>query len=280
MPLPYWGWGAIPDQYGRRWDDDDGQGRAPQRPSLSHPMLLHAWPGTEQVPTLELSELRKAVGTEDAQGFLAAVTGRDIDDSLQQVGAGLAMVLERRPKGVETLTLSVINRLTFRAGPGDRVLAEDLLARLRREPLAGRPVPVDLDMLSAALEGDLGTSDGGYVDLHTGEVYDEGAADPMIVGEDAAIDVEAEPDRWLRFYSTGSREGWSDMAAFAERQRDEALRERLLRAIDGKGAFRRFRDRVHEEDLAERWYGFSADRQQGRARDFLAEQGIRVGRRF
>ena len=22
-PLPYWGWGAIPDQYGRRWDGDD-----------------------------------------------------------------------------------------------------------------------------------------------------------------------------------------------------------------------------------------------------------------
>ncbi len=24
-PLPYWGWGAIPDQYGRRWEDDDGE---------------------------------------------------------------------------------------------------------------------------------------------------------------------------------------------------------------------------------------------------------------
>ena len=23
-PLPYWGWGAIPTQYGRRWDSDDG----------------------------------------------------------------------------------------------------------------------------------------------------------------------------------------------------------------------------------------------------------------
>jgi hypothetical protein len=24
-PLPYWGWGAIPDQYGRRSADDDGE---------------------------------------------------------------------------------------------------------------------------------------------------------------------------------------------------------------------------------------------------------------
>ncbi|MBF6842341.1 hypothetical protein, partial [Acinetobacter baumannii] len=22
-PLPYWGWGDLPDQYGRRWTDDD-----------------------------------------------------------------------------------------------------------------------------------------------------------------------------------------------------------------------------------------------------------------
>ena len=24
-PLPYWGWGDIPDQYGRRWNGDDGE---------------------------------------------------------------------------------------------------------------------------------------------------------------------------------------------------------------------------------------------------------------
>ena len=24
-PLPYWGWGTIPDQHGRRWIDDEGE---------------------------------------------------------------------------------------------------------------------------------------------------------------------------------------------------------------------------------------------------------------
>jgi hypothetical protein len=108
-------------------------------------------------------------------------------------------------------------------------------------------------------------------------VYGETAADPMMVGEDAAIDVEEEPDRWLRFNRTGSRDGWRDMAAFAQRQRDVALRERLERAIEGKGAFGRFRDLVHEEDLAEQWYAYSTDRQMGRARELLADEGIRVG---
>jgi len=28
-PMPYWGWGAIPDQYGRRWDGDDGESQPP-----------------------------------------------------------------------------------------------------------------------------------------------------------------------------------------------------------------------------------------------------------
>jgi hypothetical protein len=29
-PMPFWGWGALPDQYGRRWADDDGEGGPPK----------------------------------------------------------------------------------------------------------------------------------------------------------------------------------------------------------------------------------------------------------
>ncbi len=276
-PLPYWGWGSIPDQYGRRWDTDDGEGRAPGKPSQPHPMLLHSWPAEVQVPGLDLSELRGAIAAADAARFLAAVTGRHIDDALQQVGAGIPMALQQRRREAEPVAVSVINRLTSRDGAGDRLLAEDLLAGLRREPLTGRVVPVALDMLSTVLEGDPELSTGGYLDLRTGQVYDESATDPMMVGEGAAIDVEEEPERWLRVNGTGSRSGWRDMAAFSERQHDVALRERLERAIEGKGAFFRFRDLVHGENLSDQWYAFSADRQMGRAREFLADNGIRVG---
>lgn len=102
----------------------------------------------------------------------------------------------------------------------------------------------------------------------------------MMVGEDAAIDVDEEPDRWLGFDCVGSRDGWHDMAAFAERQPGAALRERLQQAMEGKGAFRRFRDLVHQEGLAGQWYTFSTDRQSGRVREFLADAGIRVGSQF
>lgn len=31
-PVPYWGWGVLPDQHGRRWADDSGDGPSPPDP--------------------------------------------------------------------------------------------------------------------------------------------------------------------------------------------------------------------------------------------------------
>ena len=43
-PLPFWGWGDIPDQYQRRWNGDDGESRKPKDPGLSDlPPLRHGW---------------------------------------------------------------------------------------------------------------------------------------------------------------------------------------------------------------------------------------------
>ena len=43
-PLPYWGWGVIPDAYLRRWDGDDGAYRRPLDPGLSDlPPLRPGW---------------------------------------------------------------------------------------------------------------------------------------------------------------------------------------------------------------------------------------------
>ena len=42
-PLPYWGWGAIPDQYGRRWDGDGGESDPPRDPRGRDLPMLHPW---------------------------------------------------------------------------------------------------------------------------------------------------------------------------------------------------------------------------------------------
>ena len=110
----------------------------------------------------------------------------------------------------------------------------------------------------------------------TGEAFSGDVTDPALVGEDAAIDVDAEPDRWISLERAGSRDRWEDMEAFALHQHDPALRDRLARAIQGGGAFRRFRDIVDDEGLAEHWQNYSQDRQWGRARDALADAGVRV----
>lgn len=130
--------------------------------------------------------------------------------------------------------------------------------------------------LSVELKGDPAVSSGGYLDLRTGEVLPELLFDPFIVGEDDAIDMDEEPDCWLELQRFGSRDGWRDMDAFAARQR------RCGSAWSGRSRARvrsrRFRDLVCEEGLAEPWHSFSSDREQGRAREYLAGEGIRVGR--
>ena len=43
-PLPYFGWGVIPDQYGRAWSDDDGEAEPPPDPQLIDlPPLRPGW---------------------------------------------------------------------------------------------------------------------------------------------------------------------------------------------------------------------------------------------
>lgn len=50
-PLPCWGWGNIPDQYGRRWDGDDGSSPMPKAPSglADLPPILPGW-GSRRAP--------------------------------------------------------------------------------------------------------------------------------------------------------------------------------------------------------------------------------------
>jgi len=42
-PLPYWGWGSIPDQYGRAWDGDDGESLKPKNPKGSDLPSIGPW---------------------------------------------------------------------------------------------------------------------------------------------------------------------------------------------------------------------------------------------
>jgi hypothetical protein len=69
---------------------------------------------------------------------------------------------------------------------------------------------------------------------------------------------------------------YQDMADFAEAVTDERAARRLARAIQGKGAFRRFRDELHEEYpyLLPAWYAFRDIRARRRAVQWLADNSL------
>ena len=139
-----------------------------------------------------------------------------------------------------------------------------------------RPLPVDLDELAGILEGDP-MYGGGRVDLATGEVWPEPAIDyAREIGQEDE-DESDDPDKWLWVHCEGSRDGYRDMDLFIETVCDPGRADRLEIAISGRGAFRRFKDVLARwPGELDRWYAFSAERQRGRARAWLAEAGYYV----
>jgi hypothetical protein len=69
---------------------------------------------------------------------------------------------------------------------------------------------------------------------------------------------------------------YPDMADFAELVSDERAGRRLSRAIQGRGAFRRFKDELHQEhaDLLPVWYAFRDARATRRAVDWLVDNSL------
>lgn len=127
---------------------------------------------------------------------------------------------------------------------------------------------VDLDELCSAME-DSSWEHAYYLDLETGEIlFVSDMKDKET--EKLRDDIDENPDRYESIPKAESSEGYADMDDFIATVEDEHLAELLKVAIDGKGAFRRFKDvlaRYPEE--RERWFKFKDDRVRGRAMEWL-----------
>ena len=64
------------------------------------------------------------------------------------------------------------------------------------------------------------------------------------------------------------------MERFCASRDDEPLRDRLLDAIDGRGAFRRFKNLVHRDGIEDDWYRYRDDAVKKIAADFLEAHDI------
>ena len=69
---------------------------------------------------------------------------------------------------------------------------------------------------------------------------------------------------------------YEEMTDFTELVSDDQAARRLTRAINGRGAFRRFKDELHEEypDLLPVWYAFRDVRAARRGVDWLLDASL------
>jgi uncharacterized protein YciI len=254
-------------------------------PALAHPDLtdLLGIPAVADTGWDEESFRALRVG----KGVVFLLASRPLEAVLQHAGQGLLAELAAGGPGAESCARRCAQGLQERSWEGDEQLALELRHALGEQVSAGEyGVPawplnkagVDLAELADHLDGDPGQGRG-VVDLQTGMVWPPGISDydydpPSELDQDSA---DYEQDRWL-FFSPESSEGYRDMVDFTGRINHERLRQRLLDTLDGRGAFRRFRDVVHSgpDEVVAHWQIFRQERALGRARAWLAQHGYRA----
>lgn len=135
-----------------------------------------------------------------------------------------------------------------------------------------REVPVEWEALEDAFENNAPEVHS-YLHLVTGEVLRvvDGIADPEMhtrIASDAT---------YMRVEPVSSREQYRWMERFIPMVEEPTLREQLTAAIDGKGAFRRFKDVLMNFSAErERWFTFRSERLRVFMEAWLATHGLKA----
>jgi len=137
-----------------------------------------------------------------------------------------------------------------------------------------KSLKINLDELCSAMD-DSSYEHEHYLDLKTGEILivSEYADDEDT--EKLRREIERNPDRYEQIPRAESHEGYGYMVEFIATVKDEHLAELLEVAINGQGAFRRFKDVLlrHPEER-ERWFQFKDERLEERALEWLDDIGV------
>jgi hypothetical protein len=121
---------------------------------------------------------------------------------------------------------------------------------------AVRDIPIDWEALEDAFENNAPEVHS-YLHLVTGDVLRvvDGVADPQMHAR-----IAADPN-YLRIDPVSSREQYRWMERYIPMVEDPDLQGKLSQAIDGKGAFRRFKDVLMAyAPERERWFAFRSER--------------------
>jgi hypothetical protein len=218
-------------------------------------------------------DIRGAAATRDAVQLSRLLTEPGIDRHLQGLGEAVLYLLEHGRAAAAGLAHVLAASLTARGWAGDGELAGLLLEAAEDRPSGRQRIRADLDGVADLLEGPAEMGFGGILDCWTGDAWPAAVLEDW-AGDGPPPDPEADPDRYVFIPHVGSREAWEDMREFATDVEADSIRAQLLDAIDGRGAFSRFRRILARHDaLRARWYAYSAETRTGRARDWLAAEG-------
>jgi len=135
-----------------------------------------------------------------------------------------------------------------------------------------REVPIEWEALEDAFENNAPEVHS-YLHLVTGEVLRvvDGIADPEMHTRIASDTT------YMRVEPVSSREQYRWMERFIPMVEETGLREQLTSAIDGKGAFRRFKDVLMNFSAErERWFTFRSERLRVFMEAWLATHGLKA----
>lgn len=137
-----------------------------------------------------------------------------------------------------------------------------------------RALKVDVDVLCTAID-DNSWEHNYHLNLETGEIlFISDYMDEEEV-ERLRSEIDENSDCYKPIPRAESREGYEDMADFIVTVGDEHLQELLEVAINGEGAFRRFKDVLAcYPDERERWLRFKDDKVRERALEWLESIGV------
>jgi len=152
-----------------------------------------------------------------------------------------------------------------------------------------KKLKVDMAELEAAFE-DASWEMNYYLDLETGEVitvtdemrlyWEEPPDYPLPDWQQEWVEMAKQVEdgygsRYVSVPQGDSRQGYQDMERFISTVQDDCLREQLWRAIEGRGAFRYFKDVLADHPRErERWFDFKNEQVRWRVLNWLESIGI------
>jgi hypothetical protein len=157
-----------------------------------------------------------------------------------------------------------------------------------------KELKVDFEMIGMAMEDVNRDLIDYYLDTENGQVIVLSDEASKYAGDDEYINIRDLPDwqideikvaenilnnqtgRYVNIPEKPTYESYELMVDFTEIVEDELLRDKLNIALDGKGAFRRFKNVLKNyPDYEKEWFAFKATKMNEEVRDWLNKIGIK-----